>query len=109
MTLCRLITTDPYVRCPNLDYFRLATIRDLSRGGFYYRAFTAEEKSLLPVKLATLGISIRALRLANVSGAFLDRTLGSTSNTLALMRPGVIRLSVVPGAEGSNTITEEYA
>jgi len=49
------------------------------------------------------------LRLANVSGAFLDRTLGSTSNTLALMRPGVIRLSVVPGAEGSNTITEEYA
>ena len=32
-------------------------------GAFYYRAFTAEEKSLLPVKLATLGISIRAENL----------------------------------------------
>ncbi len=34
-------------------------------GAFYYRAFTAEEKSLLPVKLATLGISIRAPHAIN--------------------------------------------
>lgn len=51
----------------------------------------------------------KMLRLANVSGAFIDRALGSTSNTLALMQLGAIRLSVVPGAEGCNAITGEYA
>jgi hypothetical protein len=51
----------------------------------------------------------KMLRLANVSEAFLDRALGSTSNTLALMRLGAIRLSVAPGAEGWNAITGGYA
>jgi len=49
------------------------------------------------------------LRLANVSGAFPDRTFGSISNTLASMPTGGVRLSVVPAAEASNDIAEEYA